>query len=99
MGTDRNAYVLEHVVVLGDLAVVDRDAGIVDRLVDDAEGIGLWRPAEIIGGLRPISLPGCINLVDRHHLARLRLGQKILVVESPPGGGIAAKRFATKLRI
>src|SRR6266849_4293322 len=56
--------------------------------------IGLRDPPEIIDRLRPAPLSASIDLVDRDHLARLRLGQQILVVETPPGGRIAAEGLA-----
>ena len=74
--------------------VVDRHAGIVDRLVDHAERVGLRRPAEIVDRLGPVALPGSVDLVDRADLARLWLGDELLVVEPPPGRRIAAERLA-----
>ena len=81
-------------MVLLDGLVVDRHAGIVDRLVHDAERIGLRRPAEIVDRLGPVALPGGVDLVDGADLARLRLGDQLLVVEAPPGRRVAAERLA-----
>ena len=94
MRPDRNAHVLQDAVVLLDRAVVDRNAGIVDGLVDHAERIGLRRPLEIVERLGPVALAGGVDLVDRDHLARLGLGQQLLVVEAPPGRGVAAEGLA-----
>src|SRR3954469_12538068 len=96
---DRNAYVLEDAVVLLHGRMIDRHAGIVDGLVLDAERIGLRRPAEIVDRLRPVALSAGVDLVDRDDLARLRLGEQLLVVEAPPRGGIAAERLARIGRI
>ncbi len=74
--------------------VVDRHAGIVDRLVDHAERVGLRRPAEIVDRLGPVALSGGVDLVDGADLARLRLGDELLVVESPPRRRVAAERLA-----
>ena len=81
-------------VVLLDRAVVDRDAGIVDGLVDHAERIGLRRPLEIVDRLGPVALSGGVDLVDRDHLARFGLGDQLLVMEAPPRRGIAAEGLA-----
>ncbi len=79
--------------------MVDRDAGVIDRLVYDTGRIGLRRPAEVVDRLRPVSLAARIDLVDGDHLARLGLGQQILVVEAPPGGRVAPEALALVLRI
>ena len=60
-------------VVLFDGAVVNRDARVVDGVVNHSERIGLRRPAEIVDRPRPVSLPRCINLEDGDDLAGLRL--------------------------
>ena len=86
-------------MVLLDGRVIDGDTGIVDGLVHHAEGIGLWRPLEIINGLRPVAFAGRVDLVDRDHFARLGLGQQVLVVKPPPCGGVAAESLAAVLRI
>jgi hypothetical protein len=91
MRPDRNADVLEDAVVLLDRAVVDRDARIVDGLVHHSERVGLRRPLKIVDGLRPIALPGGIDLVDGDDLALLGLGDQLLVMEAPPRGGVAAE--------
>ena len=74
--------------------MVDRHARIVDDLVHDAEGIGLRHPTEIVDRLRPIALAAGIDFVDRADLARLRLGEQIAVVETPPRCRVAAERLA-----
>ncbi len=81
-------------MILLDRRVVDGHAGIVDRLVHDAERIGLRRPAEIVDRLGPVALPAGVDLVDRADLARLRLGDELLVMESPPCRRVAAERLA-----
>src|SRR3954471_15645569 len=60
-------------VVLFDGAVVNRDARVVDGVVNHSERIGLRRPAEIVDRLRPVSLPRCINLEDGDDLTGLGL--------------------------
>ena len=79
--------------------MVDRHARIIDDLVHDAERISLRHPAEIVDRLRPVALPAGVDFVDRANLARLRLGEQILVVEAPPGRRVAAERFARVGRI
>ena len=74
--------------------MVDRHARIVDDLVHDAEGIGLRDPAEIVDRLRPIALAAGVDFIDRADLARLRFGEQIAVVETPPRCGVAAERLA-----
>ena len=94
MRPDRHADVLQDAVVLLDRGMIDRHAGIVDGRVHDAERIGLRHPAEIVDGLRPVAFAGGVDLVDRDHLARLRLGQQVVVVKAPPGGRVAAEGLA-----
>src|SRR5258707_223538 len=94
MRPDRDPYIPEDPVVFRNEAVIDRNPWIVDGVVPDAKGIGLRRPAEVIDCLRPVPISSGIELVDRDHLTRLRLGQQILVVEAPPGGRIAAEGLA-----
>src|SRR5258708_12836060 len=84
MRPDRNADVLEDAVIFLDRGMVDRHARVIDRLVHHPERIGLRRPAEIVDRLRPVALTGGVDLVDRADLARLRLGDQLLVVEAPP---------------
>jgi hypothetical protein len=79
--------------------MVDRNARVVDRLVHDARGIGLRRPAEVVDSLRPVALPARVDLVDRDDLARLGLGQQLLVVEAPPRGRVAPEALALVLRV
>ena len=78
--------------------MVDRQAGIVDRRMPDAEGIDDFGPAEIVDGAGPVARSRGVELVDRHDLARLA-GQEVLVVEAPVGGGVAAEGEAAELRI
>ena len=91
MRPDRDAHILEDVVVLLHGRMVDGHARIVDDFVDDAERIGLRRPAEIIDRLRPVALPAGIDFVDRADLARLRLGNQVVVLEAPPCRRIASE--------
>ena len=99
MRPDWNAHILQDAVVLLNGRMVDWHARIIDGLMDDAERIGLRRPAEIVDRLRPVALPAGVDLVDGDDLARLRLGDQFLVVEAPPCGGVAAERFADIGRI
>jgi hypothetical protein len=85
MRPNRDANVLEDVVVLLDDRMVDRHAWIIDDIVGDAIRIGLRHPGEVINRLRPIALAGGIDFVDRANLARFRVGDQVLVVEAPPG--------------
>src|SRR5262249_39326397 len=96
---DRDAHVLENALALLHGAVIDRHPRIVDDLVHDAERIGLRHPAEVVDGARPVLLAGGIDLVDRDDLARLGLGEELLIVEAPPGGGVAAEALALERRI
>ena len=99
MRPDRDAHVLQDAVVLLDHAVVDRHARVVDDLVHDAERVLLRHPAEVVDGARPAGRAGRVDLVDGDDLARLRLLEQVLVVEAPPGGGVAAEALAGVLRI
>ena len=94
MRPDRHAHALQHRHVLGDRAVVDRHARIVDDVVHHAERIGLRHPAVVVDRARPVPLPGRIDLVDGDDLARLRLLDQVVVVKAPPCRGIAAKSLA-----
>ena len=68
-----------------------RHAGIVVGAMGDAEWIGLGLPA--IGIESACVRLGRIveYLVDRHHLARLRIGEEFVVVIAPPRGHAAAE--------
>ena len=99
MRPDRDAHVLEDVVVLLNGRMVDRHARIIDDLVDDAVRIGLRCPAEVINRLRPVALPAGIDFVDRANLARFRVGDQVVVVEAPPRRRVAAERLARIGRI
>src|SRR5260370_26287941 len=81
-------------MIFPDKAVVYRHAGITDDLVGDAERISLCGPAEIVDSLRPILFAARVELVDRNHLARLRISQQIIVLEAPPGCRVAAESLA-----
>ena len=94
MRADRHPHIFEDAVVFLDQAVVDRHARIIDDLVDDAERVLLRDPAIIVDRLRPIFFAAGVELVDRDDLARLRLGQQIVVLEAPPRRSIAAKGLA-----
>ena len=78
-------------MVFLDQQMVDRHSGVVDRAVNDSERVGLRHPAVVIYGARPVAAAGSIDLVDRDDLARLRLGQQIVVLEAPPSRRIAAE--------
>ncbi len=99
MRPDRHAHALQHRPVLGDRAVVDRHARIVDDLVDDAVGIGLRHPAIVVDRLGPVLGTARIDLVDGDHLARLRLLDQVVVVKAPPRRGIAAEGLAGEVGI
>src|SRR5262249_8904134 len=91
MRPDRNAHVLQDIVVFLDARVINRHARIIDSLVDDAERIGLWCPAEIVDSLSPISLTTGVDFIDRADLAWLRFRNQILILEAPPRRRIAAE--------
>src|SRR5262245_22125333 len=91
MRPDRNAHVLQDIVVLLDARVIDRHARIIDSLVDDTERIGLRCPAEIVDSLSPISLATGVDFIDRAYLAWFRVGDEILILETPPRRRIAAE--------
>src|SRR6516165_7445471 len=96
---NRDAYVPEDAMPFLDQGVVDRHPGIVDHPVLHAERVGLRYPAVIVDRTRPVAALRCIDLVYRDDLARLRLGQQIVIVESPPCRGVAAKGAARKSRV
>ncbi len=97
MRAHRNGDAAQHAMVLAHRGVVDRDAGIVDARMHHAEGIGLRRPAEIVDGARAMVLG--VDLVDRHHFALLGLGDQLVVVIAPEGGGVAAEGAPGEARI
>ena len=99
MRPDRDADVLQDVVVLLDGRMVDMHARIVDDLVDDPVRIGLRRPAEVVDRLRPVALPAGIDFVNRANLARFRVSDQVLVLEAPPRRRVAAERLAGISRI
>ena len=94
MRPDGDAHVLEDAVGLLHGRMIDGHARIVDDFVHDAERIGLRRPAEIIDRLRPVALSAGVDFVDRADLARLRLGEQVVVLEAPPCRRVAAERLA-----
>src|SRR5947208_2136186 len=47
----------------------------------------------------PVAAACRVELIDGDHLARLRLGQQIVVLEAPPSGGVAAESSARESRI
>jgi hypothetical protein len=99
VGADWDPKVLQDPVLFLDGGVVDGHPRIIDGLVNDTKGIRLGRPREVVDRAGPVLLPGGIELVDGDHLARLRLGQEILVMESPPGSGIAPEALSFVLGI
>src|SRR5208282_101622 len=58
------------------------------------ERIGLRYPAVIVDRTGPVAAFRSIDLIDRDDLARLWLGQQIVVVEAPPCRRIAAESAA-----
>ena len=86
-------------MVFLDRGVIDRNARIVDGLVNYAGGVGLWSPSEIIYGFRPVAFAGGVDFVDSDYLARLWLGEQVLVVKTPPRGRVAAEGLSGVLRI
>jgi hypothetical protein len=71
--------------------MINWNARIVDGFVHYARGIGLRGPREIINGFCPVAFASGIDLVDRDHFARLRLGEQVFIVKPPPCGRVAAK--------
>src|SRR5262245_66100670 len=97
MRPDRDAHVLQDAMLLLHGLVVHGHARLVDDLVHNAEGIRLRRPLEVVDRLRPVALTGRVDLVDRDHLAWLRIGEQILVVKAPPGGRVTAEALTFEL--
>ncbi len=91
MRADGDTHALEHALVLLNRAVVHRHARIIDDLMDDTIRISLRYPAIVVDRLRPVAGARGVDLVDGDHLSRLRIIHQILVMEAPPGGGIAAE--------
>src|ERR1700722_6325343 len=79
-----NANAVKHIVAFLDAARLNRYAGIIIGVMGHAERIGLRLPAIRVKPAR--MRPGRIveDLVDRHHLARLRLGNELVIVIAPP---------------
>jgi hypothetical protein len=94
MWPHRDAHTFKDRVVLLDERVINRHAGVVDGAVDDTPGVGLRHPAVVVDRTRPVAVTGGVEFVDRDDLARLWLGQQVVVVKTPPRGGIAAKGAA-----
>src|ERR1700730_15079730 len=99
MRTYRDTHVLQDPVVLLDSGMVDRHAGVVDGLVQYAGRISLRSPSEIVHCLRPVALAGGVYLVDSDYLARLRFGEQIFVMETPPCRRVAAECLSGIFRI
>src|SRR5947208_1629075 len=94
MRTYRNPHILQDAVVLLDRGVIDWNARIVDDFVHYAGRVGLRSPSEIIHGFRPVAFAGGVDLVDRDHFARVRLGEQVLIVKAPPCGRVAAESLS-----
>jgi len=60
----------------------------------DTKWVGLRRPAVVVQGACPVALAGGVNFVDRDDLTLLWLGQRVAIVEAPPGCGVAAEGLA-----
>ncbi len=71
--------------------MVDRYARVVDSRVNHPERVGLRSPAEAVNRLGVWRLRVLVHLVHRDHLAFARLGQQVVVLKAPPGGGVAAE--------
>ena len=56
-------------------------------------------PAEVVDRARPAGRAGRVDFVDGDDLARLGLLEQVLVMEAPPGRGVAAEALAGVLRI
>src|ERR1700722_18483606 len=79
--------------------MIDRNAGVVDGFVHDAERVSLRSPSEIIHRFRPVAFAGGVDLVDRDHFTRLGVGEQVLIVKAPPCSRIAAESLSGILRI
>ena len=86
-------------MVLLDHGVVHRHARVVDDLVHDAERVFLRHPAEVVDRARPAGRAGRVDFVDGDDLARLGFLEQVLVMEAPPGRGVAPEALAGVLRI
>src|SRR5262245_61097610 len=69
--------------------MVDRKPRIINRWMQHARWVALRRPAKIVHSVRMFALP--VDLVDRDDLARLWLGQQVVVMKAPPGRRVAAE--------
>src|SRR5215468_3047602 len=63
----RDAHILQDPMIFLDRGVIDRNARVVDGLVDDAGGVCLWSPSEIVYGFCPVAFAGGVDFVDRDH--------------------------------
>jgi hypothetical protein len=73
--------------------MVHLHAGIVDRRMDDAIGIGLRRPDVVVDS--PCEgLAGGIELKDGDDFPRLRFFDQVVVLEAPGGGHVRAEAAA-----
>src|SRR3989339_599039 len=59
-----NLHVLQHVVIFGDAAAIDRYAGVVNRRVKHATRVALRRPAEIVDSVRTTHALVAVDFVD-----------------------------------
>ena len=84
---------LQDVLALADRGVIDAHAGIIDRRMDDAVGIGLRRPDVIVDGLCE-RLARRVEFEDRDDLARLRLLDQVVIVEAPARRDVGAEAAA-----
>ncbi len=73
-----------------DPRVVHAHARIVDHRMHDAVRIGLRRPDIVVDGLGE-GLAGCVQFEDRHHFARLRLLDQVVILKSPGRGDVRAE--------
>ncbi len=91
MRPDRHTDALEDLEGLLRLGMIDRQAGIVDGRVRDAERVGDARPAETVDRPGPVALAGGVDLVDGHDLPGLIAGDQVVVVVAPPRRRVAAE--------
>lgn len=96
---NRYAHTLEHAVILGDGRGINRQTGIIDGGMNDAERVGLRRPLIVVHGARPIAFALRVQFVDGYDSALLRLFDQIVVLKTPPGRRVAAETFTAMLCI
>ena len=79
--------------------VRDRPARLGSRCrVHHALRIGLRRPAIVIDRLGPIAFASAVDLVNGDDLTRLWLGQQVMIVIAPIGGGVATEGASSIMR-